>query len=378
MSFSSPLTRQMLAMAAVLAWGLVPAPGTSGRLRAVLGSDELSRNDYERMERGYYERLLDSSRALDRLAVAPTKPAAGRGASVPFAEEPLVSAVDDLREYVLKPNLSEEHFGKRWSTNALGMRDRSYSVVKPPHTLRIAFVGDSIGAGWGVGDGEGFEPLVERWLDERSREAAGPAVEVLNFAVPGHGPGARWHHFGKLGWPLGPDLVIFESTLADAGWDERRLRVLLPLGKGWDSPLYRDILARAGARPGGDAEAYKHILRPWRSELLASVYRTVVADCRSAGVPCVWLLVPRVGKVASLEDRRRMIDQARAAGVTTIVDLSDAYDGLDPRTLAIGPNDYHPNAEGHARLAQRLAAALADQPDLLRLGVDATEEGTPR
>src|SRR5205823_5067020 len=115
--------------------------------------------------------------------------------------------VADVREFVLKPSLAIEHDGARWSTNALGMRDREYATAKPPKTFRIALVGDSIAAGWGVGDGEGFEPVLERRLDARSRASGGPAVEVLNFAVPGHGPGQRWEHFTRVGWTTAPDLV---------------------------------------------------------------------------------------------------------------------------------------------------------------------------
>ena len=202
----------------------------------------------------------------------------------------------DLREFVLKPNAVARHRGARWTTNAQGMRDLPYEAAKPPHTFRVALVGDSIAAGWGVDDGQGFEPTLERLLNERSRAAGGPAVEILNFAAPGYGPGARWDHFARLGWPMSPDLVIFETTQADVGWDERRLRGLLPRGIGWDSPPYRAILAAARVRPGGTFEAYKQALRPFRWEFLAAVYRAAVADCRSRGVPCVWVLVPRVGK----------------------------------------------------------------------------------
>jgi hypothetical protein len=58
---------------------------------------------------------------------------------------------------------------------------------------------------------------------------------------------------------------------------------------------------------------------------------------------------------------------AQSAGFAQVVDLTDAYDGLDPATLAIGPNDFHPNAGGHARLARQLALALDRRPELERL-----------
>jgi hypothetical protein len=368
------MTVQFLATAALLALGLAPvgsAAGAPGRIRETLRSDLLSKADYERMERGYYERILDAGRKLGSTPALATRRADWKGWThldvAPFDAGPLAQVVDDLREFVLKPNLSIVHDGASWSTNALGMRDQPYETAKPPHTLRIALVGDSIGAGWGVNDGQGFEPTLERWLDERSRAAGGPAVEFLNFAVPGHGPGQRWDHFGRVGWATEPDLIVYESTQADASWDERRLRGLLPRGIGWDSPLYRDTLARTGARPGGTMEEYKRVLRPHRWEFVAGVYRTIAADCRRRDVPIVWVLVPRVGKAADRDDLQRLTTLARSAGFSAVIDLSDAYDGLDPTSLAIGPNDYHPNAKGHALLARRLDAALGRHPELRRL-----------
>ena len=49
------------------------------------------------------------------------------------------------------------------------MRDRSYLVEKAPGTFRIALVGDSIGAGWGVNVEQRFESILERDWDECSR-----------------------------------------------------------------------------------------------------------------------------------------------------------------------------------------------------------------
>ncbi|SIO30993.1 GDSL-like Lipase/Acylhydrolase family protein [Singulisphaera sp. GP187] len=372
MARCSSQTVQIVATAAILAWGLAPgrlALGTPGRLRETLRNDQLSQADYEKMERGYYEQILDAGRKLGASdAVEPESPRHNRSQakSVPFEGGPLAQGVDDLREFVLKPNLSVDHAGARWTTNALGMRDRPYESTKPPNTLRIAFVGDSIGAGWGVGDGQAFEAVLERQLDGRSKAGGGSAVEILNFAIPGHGPGQRWEHFKRVGWATEPDLVLFESTQADSGWDERRLRGLLPRGIGWDSPMYRDVLTRAHARPGGTIESYKQVLRPYREEFAAGVFRTAAADCRARGVPIVLVMVPRVGKTADQAEIQRLIALARDAGFTAIVDLSDTYNGIDPKSLAVGPNDYHPNAKGHAMLAQRLDAALQTQTNLLR------------
>jgi len=340
----SPLPPLALTVA-LLAWGVCPspslAPGWTIRAREAIRDDGRNAADLERMERGYYEALADSGLRI------------GRGRPDPPATDfgPLTVPVADVREYVLRPNVSDRHRGASWSTNGRGMRDRDYPIEKAEGTFRVALAGDSIGAGWGVDDGQGFEPAWERTL-------AGRRVEVLNHAVPGHAPGQRWEHFTREGWAANPDLVIFQGTPADFGWDDRKLRSLLPRGVGWEAPAYRDALGSAGAVPGGDEESYKRLLRPHRDAILAGVYRRVVADCRSRGVPSVWLLLPRVGKTAPTGDRARLADLARFAGFSAIVDLSDAFDGLGPADLAISPDDFHPNARGHAILARRLGAAL--------------------
>jgi GDSL-like Lipase/Acylhydrolase family len=333
--------------AALLAWGLAPAslaPGWSGRLREAMQADHRNPDDLERMERGYYEVLNATGHRLDQVA-AKSEP-------TPTAFGPLTVPVADVREYVLKPGLATRHRGASWTTNPRGMRDRDYPIDKPEGTYRIALAGDSIGAGWGVEDGQGFEPTWERLLNESS------SVEIWNHAVPGLAPGQRWEHFAREGWASNPDLVIFQGTPADFGWDDRKLRSLLPKGIGWDVASYKEGLAVAHARPGGDEESYKNALRPHREAILAGVYRAVADDCRSRGVASAWLLLPRVGKPTPQVDRDRLIKIAKSAGFAHIIDLSDAFDGLDPTTLAIGPDDFHPNAAGHALLARRLDDAL--------------------
>jgi hypothetical protein len=320
-------------------------------------NDLPARADYERIERGYYEQVLDAGRRLDATATSPPPAGALAGHAEPVEVEHgrLTDKVGDVREYVLKPSLTSDP-GRRipWTTNARGMRDREYPETKPPGTFRVGLVGDSIAAGWAVEDGLGFEPRLERALG-----AGGPAVEVLNFAVPGHAPGQRWTHFRAVGWAFDPDLVVYQATPADPGWDERRLRALLARGIGFDAPVYREALAAAGVRPGLESSDYKHILKPLRWEILSGVYRAAAAECRSRGVPAVWVLVPRVGKPVDPAERYRLVDLARASGFTKVIDACDAYDGADPRDLAVAPDDFHPNAEGHARIARALLPALA-------------------
>jgi hypothetical protein len=367
------MTRQILVLTLILLCGIVPdrlAGHGASSLRDSFTSNLFNRADLERIERGYYEELLDGGRRLDDLADVPglrVRWRSGSTWSIPVDRSPLVVRVDDLREVVLRKNEATTRFGLEWRTNSQGMRDREYSLKKPPGTFRVALVGDSIGAGWGVNAEDRFESILEKTWDARARARSGSNVEIINCAVPGHAPGQRWYHFGLLGWSMEPDLLIYESTAADVGWDERRLRFLLARGLGWDSSMYKGVLESSGVERSKSPDQYKRALQPRHWEVLAGVYRAMTVDCRARGVPIYWVLVPRIGRRGDAENTGRLIETARSAGFSGVIDLTDAFDGLDPTRLAVDRNDFHPNAFGHARLAQRLDLALEARPEVARI-----------
>jgi hypothetical protein len=383
MDHDAIVSRQLLALIVILACGLVPdqlAGDGPSRVRACLMSHLFNRADLQRIERGYYERLLERGRRLDDLADVPSlriRRRSGSTWSIPVDEAPLVKRVDDLREVVLKRGEATRRWGLDWTSNAHGMRDREYALEKPPETFRIALVGDSIGAGWGVNVEQRFESILEEAWNTRARKATGMSVEILNCAVPGHSPGQRWYHFSQIGWPMDPDLVIYESTTADVGWDERRLRYLLPRGLGWNSPIYHQTLVTAGVMPYGSPEQYERSLRPRHWDILAGVYHAMVADCRARGVPILWVLVPRVGRNSDATDQRALVKIAHTAEFSHVIDVTDAYLGLDAARLAKSPDDFHPNARGHARLARRLDDTLSELPELRRLWEANCDETRP-
>ena len=267
--------------------------------------------------------------------------------------------MDDLREVVLRKNDSTDALWPRsgaptpWecaiaNTRRGSPRERS---AWPWSATRSARAGES------TPRIDSNRSLKKPGTTAR-RSKSGGKVEILNCAVPGHAPGQRWHHFGLVGWSMEPDLVIYESTAADVGWDERRLRFLLARGLGWDSPIYKAVLEASGAHHFLSPDQYKRLLEPRHWEILSGVYRSMTADCRARGVPIFWVLVPRIGRRGDRDSKARLIETARSAGFSGVIDLTGAFDDLDPTALSVDRDDFHPNAVGHARLAQRLNMAL--------------------
>ena len=375
---SRDLTRQILVMILILLCGIVPdrlAGLRASSLRDSLKSNLFNRADLERIERGYYEELLDQGRRLDDLADVPTLRARWRSGStwsIPVDQSPLVVRVDDLREVVLTKNDTTTRFGLEWRTNAQGMRDREYSLKKPPGHVPRRLGGRFDRRRLGSQRRGSIRIDPRRIVGRPCPCRPGGKVEIINCAVPGHAPGQRWYHFGQIGWPMEPDLVIYESTAADIGWDERRLRFLLVRGLGWDCPIYRAALENAGVATLRSPDQYKRALQPRHWEILSGVYRFMTADCRARGVPIFWVLVPRVGRRGDAESKPALIATARSAGFSGIIDLTDAFDGLDPAHLTVDRDDFHPNAIGHTRLAERLDDALKTLPEVARIWDKAT------
>lgn len=110
----------------------------------------------------------------------------------------------------LRPNASGWYRaeGEAFVTiNSAGFRDRERSVVKPPSTLRIAVLGDSMMEALQVDLEASFTALLERQL--AACAALGDRqVEVLNFGVAGYGTAQQLLTFRYYAAKYSPDVVL--------------------------------------------------------------------------------------------------------------------------------------------------------------------------
>ena len=68
-------------------------------------------------------------------------------------------------------------------TNSFGMANPEYGYEKPPHTRRVAWLGDSVSVG---PYGGSFETLLENRLNQDSPVLGIEKFQMLNFSVPGY------------------------------------------------------------------------------------------------------------------------------------------------------------------------------------------------
>ena len=91
--------------------------------------------------------------------------------------------------------------------NSAGFRDRDREIRKPPDTLRVAILGDSMTMGGQVAESETFSAVVERELAACPR-LSGRAVEALNLGVDGYSTAQELMTLRYHAWQYAPDIVV--------------------------------------------------------------------------------------------------------------------------------------------------------------------------
>jgi hypothetical protein len=90
--------------------------------------------------------------------------------------------------------------------NDEGFRSRQHPLVKPPHTFRIAVLGDSTTYGQGVPEGQDLPRQLEKSLLRKGRR--GMNLDVMNFGMCGFDTAFERRCYEEFVRPYHPDLVL--------------------------------------------------------------------------------------------------------------------------------------------------------------------------
>lgn len=327
-----------------------------------LGRESVTPLEAARAVRGYYEDITDAPvRAGALLSQLEGRPPDVGGAD--YREMSVPS--DPLIERELIPGWSGEVDGARLTINHLGMRDRSDRTrEKPPGVSRVAVLGSSTVMGWGVADDGHFPILLEERLNAR-RGPADPRYEVLNFGTGLSSAIQRRTLLERKAFAFEPDVlfwIVHQEELYNA---PQHLAKILDQGAEVPYPYLRDIAQKAGIGPDAPKGSAQYRLQPLAREIVAGVYRDVVAECKRRGIRPVWVYLPMPGVTEITVQSSDWIPLAEEAGFA-VVNLEDWADGRRPSEIRLGPSDPHANALGHRIIAERLDTLLRQRPELLR------------
>ena len=261
-------------------------------------SGQLSRLDNAALDRGYYEDLLRVNRFNSQLwEVYSKKPK--NFLDVNFGA--LKRHTGGFARTELIPSFVASTDYGPITVNRWGMRDKDYERAPPPGTYRIALLGPSNVMGWGVGDGETFEALMEERLNRERSVSRNAHYEILNFGVPGYRPPQQLVALEKA-LEFAPQAVFYVAVGRESSQSALHLasvvrdRVEIPY------PELRTIVAEAGLEPEMDETTARKRLQPFNDEILLAVYRRIVAECRRRAIVPVWIFLPQVREGAWQEE----------------------------------------------------------------------------
>lgn len=356
---------------AVLLLAFLPLPG--GRARSALRSmrsPEPNRADRESQAAGYYVGLIDGGADSSRDEL--TMRLLGKTSDwKSFHEVDATRYLEgDFLQFELKPNLDETVFGRRFTTNARGLRDRPYPPTKAPRTFRIALLGSSMDMGWGVSTDATYENVLEDWLNVHAAKRGLPRrFEILNYAMAAYSPLHRLETFRRKVHADRPDLVLYSATMLDTRLLEIHLRNLLVDRLDIPYDFLRTALDEVDVSPGDNLGkgVLKAKLRPHLWPIADATVGELAARCRAEGLPLAMLVIPRVGQSDTPEARAPSVEkyaETAAKYGLPLLDLSATFDGRDPATIEIAAWDDHPNVLGHKLLFEALAHAFVDHAGL--------------
>jgi hypothetical protein len=127
---------------------------------------------------------------------------------------PSFYTTDDARGYALQPNMRgwyRKEGAAYIQINSDGLRDREHARRKPPHTFRIAILGDSYAEALQVPLEDAFWHVLETKL-RACPALSGRDVEVINFGVSGYGTAQELITLRQKVWDYSPDLVLLAVT----------------------------------------------------------------------------------------------------------------------------------------------------------------------
>lgn len=322
-----------------------------------LRSARLSRLDTAKLERGYYENLLSVDRFNSQLWEVYTK----KPANWLDTNSGLKRFTNDFAQSEMIPSvILDTNYGPV-TVNRWGMRDRDYQLIPSKGTFRIAMLGASTVMGWGVGDGETFETLIENRLNTEHKKF--DSYEILNFGVQGYQPLQQLVVIDKA-LPFKPNAIFYVATGREISRATDYLTEAVLKQVQIPYPELQKFVVKAGINQKMEQTEALRLLKPHQKEILSWTYQYIAEKSRKHDAVPVLVFLPQVRQGAWQEETQETLNIARAAGFV-ILDLSKLYQGQNIEKLRLAEWDDHPNKTGHKLIAEQLYQQIeANQPQI--------------
>lgn len=264
--------------------------------------------------------------------------------------------------HVHRAGASAHLMGVDVEINSMGLRDGEPRA--DADLRRIVFLGDSLTFGWGVEQRDTFAYRLEELLSEER------PTEVLNFGTGNYNTTQEVELFLEKGLAYEPEKVVVFYFINDAEPVPRRSRWAFLANFRivtfyWSrvKQLSAQFLPRQTFREYY-AALYDDDQPGWRATQRA--FRRLAAVCRERGIDLQVVLLPELHALDEYtfeREHQKVADVLRVDGIE-VLDVTPAFaDVTAPQSLWVSPDDAHPNAAAHRRIAEASYAFIASQGD---------------
>ncbi len=369
----------LLALKGAHAAGWSPASLTvwSDELVSTMSNRGLNKEAREALTAGYYEGLLNEG---SRLSTMNRFVLDNRRLEFEDNQRPESRQTNTFLYYEHIPNhttpdYQDERFKYFLKTNSAGLADKEYPLVKPAHTRRIAFIGDSITRGLGAPPDANFESLLEHKLNEAQTSSEISQYEILNFAVSGYHITQQLESARVKAAPFKPDVYVFALTdLAVYRRWSGHIAALVYAGIDLKYDYLRNLVQEARLTKDDPIGVFDARLARYRIPTI----RWVLGEMRNLAAEqhaeVMVILVPSTEDPKMLAEAFLGVREVVADLGIPVIDLISTFGGgRDLSTYRVASGDRHPNAAGHQLLFEELYRKLVADPALMRVLVGSNE-----
>jgi len=272
--------------------------------------------------------------------------------------------------HVHVPSRSARLMGVDVTLNSLGHRSHELSKQKTRGTRRILVLGASITIGWGVSADRVFTSVVEERLNRTKPFGPDIAFEIANAGIGNYNTCFESKLFQRQYPVVKPDLVVVQYAINDA--EPRAMgRNNWLLQHSLLADYFFDRFQHLRFAGGNNkdlftfySQLYQDNSDAWKQSLgcLAAIRDMAQND----GVPVVIMIVPDIHDLSNETPFRDLYARMTAAFQKLDIPTLNTFDefhkhfGTDVSRLWIQSDDPHPNASGHALMADILYRYLIE------------------
>lgn len=258
-------------------------------------------------------------------------------------------------------------------SNSLGFRDDELPSTKETGELRLWVLGDSITSGYGVREEDRFTERLEEILESRRHTGTRGRIRVVNSGIAGLGTSAEAVLLERFFDRVEPDAVLLDFTTSNDFEDSHAFTVWKREGGGpaalrapevgsfrlfcRNHLHFYHMLGALKRRPAASLP-----LSPDERRETAAALERIRAYCARREVPLTVALMTTLASMVDIDRSGRYQAEAyRTArdllevGGFRVVDTIGRFRAESDYRRFFYPMDTHPNAAGHARIAEILS-----------------------